>query len=70
MGVETERKFLLKNHDWKEEITSLPRTLTQGYFLRAQGGPTMRVRIADDQGFITIKGRAKGEENISRSEFE
>ena len=70
MGVETERKFLLKNHSWKEEITSLPRTLTQGYFLRAQGGPTMRVRIADNDAFVTIKGRSRGEENISRSEFE
>ena len=70
MGVETERKFLLKNHSWKEEITTLPRTLTQGSFLRAQGGPTLRVRITEDRGFVTIKGRARGEDNISRSEFE
>ncbi|MBE6384332.1 MAG: CYTH domain-containing protein [Lentisphaerae bacterium] len=70
MGVETERKFLLKDHSWREQVTSLPKKLTQGYFLRAQGGPTVRVRIADDRAFLTVKGRSKGTENLTRSEFE
>ena len=70
MGVEIERKFLLKDQSWRDEVSALPRTLTQGYFLRAAGGPTVRVRIADNSAFLTIKGRAKGEEKLERSEFE
>jgi CYTH domain-containing protein len=70
MGVEIERKFLLKDQSWRDEVSALPRTLTQGYFLRAPGGPTVRVRIADSCAFLTIKGRTKGEEKLERSEFE
>ena len=70
MGIEIERKFLLKDSSWKDQVTTLPRSLEQGYFLRAQGGPTVRVRIADDEAFLTIKGRAKGAEGLERSEFE
>ena len=70
MGVEIERKFLLKDHSWREEVKTPPRALTQGYFLRAQGGPTVRVRIADDIAYLTVKGKAKGEGSLERSEFE
>ena len=70
MGIEIERKFLLKDQSWREQLSELPKSLTQGYFLRAQGGPTVRVRIADDRAFLTIKGRSKGEEGVERSEFE
>jgi adenylate cyclase len=51
MGVEIERKFLI-------DATRLP-TLGKGAHFR-QGylcsGPTVRVRIADDKGELTIKG--------------
>ena len=70
MGIEIERKFLLKDSSWKDQVTTLPRSLEQGYFLRASGGPTVRVRIADDNAFLTIKGRSKGAEGLERSEFE
>ena len=70
MGIEIERKFLLKDSSWKDQVTTLPRSLEQGYFLRAQGGPTVRVRIADEEAFLTIKGRSKGVEGLERSEFE
>ena len=70
MGVEIERKFLLKDRSWQKQVTGVPKKLTQGYFLRAQGGPTVRVRIADDTAFLTVKGRSKGTENLTRSEFE
>ena len=70
MGVEIERKFLLRDHSWRQAVTGLPRTLTQGYFTRAQGGPTVRVRIADERAFLTVKGKGKGSEALERSEFE
>ena len=70
MGIEIERKFLLKDESWRNQVSELPETLTQGYFLRAPGGPTVRVRIADDRAFLTIKGRSRGNEGVERSEFE
>lgn len=70
MGIEIERKFLLKDSSWKDQVTILPRSLEQGYFLRASGGPTVRVRIAEEEAFLTIKGRSKGAEGLERSEFE
>ena len=70
MGIEIERKFLLKDESWRKEVSEAPKSLTQGYFLRAPGGPTVRVRIADSAAFLTIKGRSKGEEGVERSEFE
>lgn len=70
MGIEIERKFLLKDQSWRDQVTSLPRTLIQGYFPRPSGGATVRVRVADDHAFLTIKGRARGEEQLKRSEFE
>jgi len=65
MGVEIERKFLVK----KELVKSLLVNGTpfeQGYIL-TQDFTTVRVRIAGDCAFITIKGEATG---FSRSEFE
>lgn len=70
MGIEIERKFLLKDQSWRKEVSAPPRMLTQGYFPRPSGGATVRVRIADDCAFLTIKGRSRGEESLERSEFE
>ena len=70
MGIEIERKFLLKDATWRHEVTMPPRSLTQGYIMRGQGGPTVRVRIADDAAFLTIKGKTKGADVLERSEFE
>ena len=70
MGVEIERKFLLKDHSWRDRVSDSPRSLTQGYFMRAPGGATVRVRIADETAFLTIKGRTKGTGALERSEFE
>ena len=70
MGIEIERKFLLLNESWRSEVTTPPRTFVQGYFPKVQGGPTVRVRIADDRAFVTVKGRAMGREKLERSEFE
>lgn len=70
MGIEIERKFLLADESWKELCPAPPKHLMQGYFPKVQGGPTVRVRVADDRAFITVKGRAGGKESLERSEFE
>ena len=66
MGVEIERKFLLASDNWRAGAAGGVRIL-QGYFPRTPDGPTVRVRIAGDRAFLTVKGAAK---NFARSEFE
>jgi len=64
MPTEIERKFLVKTEHWTKPAHG--KRLVQGY-LSTTGRSTVRVRIAEDQAFVTIKGRSHG---ISRSEFE
>ncbi|HEY9623849.1 MAG TPA: CYTH domain-containing protein [Crinalium sp.] len=64
MGVEIERKFLLKNDEWRSLASGV--LYRQGYIASGKGR-TVRVRIAGDQGYITIKGPSAGS---ARSEFE
>jgi adenylate cyclase len=66
MGVEIERKFLVKKELWKALDKPVGTHYRQGYLLN-ESDCVLRVRIAGDQGFITIKGAAEG---ISRSEYE
>jgi CYTH domain-containing protein len=63
MATEIERKFLVRSHDWK---TGKGTRLAQGYLSR-EAGCTVRVRMAEDHAYLTIKGRPQG---ISRLEFE
>ncbi len=65
MAQEIERKFLLKNNDWKKEVER-SHTIQQGY-LSTDPDRTVRVRIKDKKGLITIKGKTQG---MSRAEFE
>ena len=65
MPQEIERKFLLKNNDWKS-LVSKSYSIQQGY-LNSDPERTVRVRIKDDRGILTIKGKNEG---ISRLEFE
>ncbi len=65
MAVETERKFLLKNNDWRL-LVSAQRQIMQGY-LNSEPERTVRVRISDGQGIITIKSKSEG---LSRAEYE
>ena len=64
MGVEIERKFLPSTNDWRELSSGIP--YRQGY-LYTGSGLTVRVRIAGEKGFLTIKGPGSG---ASRMEFE
>jgi len=63
MAVEIERKFLVVGDAW----TSAPKVyFCQGYLNRDKER-TVRVRVAGDRGFLTIKGKSSG---ASRAEFE
>lgn len=64
MGIETERKYLVNGDGWRPLGTPVP--YAQGYLQRGTGR-TVRVRIAGDEAFLTIKGPVIG---ISRQEFE
>ena len=65
MGLEIEKKFLIKNDNWKQFVSE-EKEITQGY-LNANPNRTVRVRIAGKLGFLTIKSKSKGS---GRSEFE
>jgi adenylate cyclase len=65
MGIEVERKFLVSDESWRDEVTSSTR-IVQGYIAQT-GSATVRVRVRGDRGFLTIKGLSVG---VSRSEFE
>lgn len=59
MSVEIERKFLLKNDSWRKSVTKHS-LFRQGY-VRTDALTTIRVRIADEKGFLTIKAPRSGD---------
>jgi adenylate cyclase len=63
MGKEIERKFLVDGNDWRKAPGA---TYRQGYLSTAKER-TVRVRVTDDQGYVTIKGVSKG---ATRVEYE
>ncbi|MFC5548336.1 CYTH domain-containing protein [Massilia aerilata] len=64
MGIEIERKFLLKNDGWRG--LGQPTLMRQGY-LAADPVRTVRVRIEGERAVLTIKGKSTG---ASRGEWE
>ena len=67
MGLEIERRFLVKGEDWKDLIKRAY-SFRQGYLSTNLEGWTVRIRIIDDQkGLITLKTKAEG---IANHEFE
>ena len=64
MGVEIERKFLLKGDAWR--TLGQATLLRQGY-LSLDPARTVRVRIDGERAFLTIKGKSSG---ASRGEWE
>jgi adenylate cyclase len=62
--VEIERKFLINKNLWKPVETGVE--IRQGY-LSVHPERVVRVRIAGDKAYITIKGKATG---LVRPEFE
>ena len=64
MATEIERKFLVEGAriaEWGKGVV-----IQQGYLARGEEA-TCRVRVADENGYLTIKGKTEG---ISRQEFE
>ena len=73
MGMEIERKFLVRSNRFKEEAARAAHTdgdagvyYRQGY-IPTLTGVTARIRIAGEKGYITLKDRTVG---FSRHEFE
>lgn len=66
MNIETERKFLVRDFSFKDQAVRAIR-IKQGYIAH-EAGKTVRVRISDDKGFLTIKGPSRN--GISRMEWE
>lgn len=56
MALEIERKFLVKEGAWRNEKGTAYR---QGY-LNSTKERTVRVRIIDDKGYLTVKGISRG----------
>ncbi len=63
MRTEIERKFLVREGDWREAGA---KTYRQGY-LSTVKERTVRVRTIDDKAFLTIKGETVG---ATRREYE
>lgn len=66
MAYEIERKFLVSG-PFKEHATSCSHIM-QGY-ISSGNGRTVRVRIRDEKGYLTIKGPS-GVDGLARYEFE
>lgn len=64
MALEIERKFLLANEGWRGLAEGID--YRQGY-LCADRQRTVRVRIAGQKGYLTVKGATTG---LARSEYE
>ena len=62
--LEIERKFLVKNDQWKKLASG--DHYCQGYLIR-DAQTTVRVRIAKGKGFLTSKGKVQ---DLARPEFE
>ena len=67
MAQEIERKFLVLDDSFKHEAFSSSH-IRQGYIC-SERGKTVRIRIRDEQAYITIKGPSL-DGGLSRYEFE
>lgn len=67
MSLEIERKFLVINDEFKSEAYQ-KKIIKQGY-LNSDKNRTVRVRIADNKAFLTIKGKTNAS-GTTRFEWE
>ncbi len=68
MNTEIERKFLVKDNSWMDHVES--KTAIAQAYLSKDPDRTVRVRIAGDEAFITIKGRPPADRPLDTPEFE
>lgn len=72
MGIEIERKFLLRDDGWRAAVARSER-MAQGYLIGAQAlqeghaRASVRVRVAGDRAWLNIKAARLG---IERAEFD
>jgi len=66
MGIEIERKFLVNKEKWDQVIKEEKSLFRQGYIV-SDPEKTIRVRLTEKEGYLTIKGPAVG---LSRPEYE
>ena len=60
MGIEIERRFLVENNDWKNQVI-LSQSFSQAYLNSIGDEWTTRVRIIDNnKGYITLKSSLNG----------
>lgn len=67
MSIEIERKFLVKDESFKKEAHH--RSYIKQGFLNSNKERVVRVRINDEKGFITVKGKSNAT-GTSRFEWE
>lgn len=66
MPIETEYKYLVKPVEWAGIMPERSVQIRQAYLTKNEH-VTVRIRIAGNKAYLTIKGRSKG---VSRPEFE
>ena len=67
MGIEIERRFLVKNEDWRSKVI-LSEEFIQAYLNSSTDEWTTRIRIIDNnQAYITLKSSLNG---LVNNEFE
>jgi adenylate cyclase len=64
MGIEIEKKFLVTGEDWKKLVAG---TIYRQGYLTSGRRCTVRVRIAGEKGYLTVKGPSVG---AVRKEYE
>ncbi|MEO0987870.1 MAG: CYTH domain-containing protein [Cyanobacteria bacterium J06639_14] len=64
MAQEIERKFLVRDFSWRDQAN---KTLYRQGYIPTQNRTSVRVRIAGDQAYLTVKGPNAG---LTRLEFE
>jgi CYTH domain-containing protein len=65
--IEIERKFLVKNNNFKAE--AFKQTDIKQGFLNSEKERTVRVRLTNEKGFLTVKG-ITSKDGLSRFEWE
>ncbi len=66
MSIEIERKFLVKNDEWRKHVSE-DQHITQGYIKAQEATVRIRCYRDDNTAVITVKGKREG---ISRLEYE
>ncbi|MCB0399286.1 MAG: CYTH domain-containing protein [Winogradskyella sp.] len=67
MNVEIERKFLVTSNNFKKEAVKSFK-IKQG-FLNSHKARTVRVRLKNDKGYLTVKGKSS-DDGLARFEWE